>query len=239
MLINHMNKQESLKVVRLFLKNTIEKEEWYQEIKPYLKAIILYGSVAKGTNRADSDIDILFILPIEVEKKYTQGEYFYHFENKEINIVIRSIEKLRKIAGEKFNSFEAEVFRDSKIIWQKDNEVKQLIDQIRKGDSTSNFCSQCGVCCKLFFINLNKTEYQSGKYETILGSDPKLLNFTQASKCGANFLAKKANGSCIYLKNNSCDIHTTRPKVCRAFFCGSKDKRFESMRQLVAKNKKI
>jgi len=37
----------------------------------------LYGSVAKGTNRGDSDIDILLIVPLEVEQTYTSGEYFY------------------------------------------------------------------------------------------------------------------------------------------------------------------
>ena len=125
------NKENAIKVVNEFIGNRIELEKWYQDIKPYLKAIVLYGSVAKGTNRKDSDIDVLFVLPIEIEKKYTEGEYFYKYKGREINIVIRSIEKLRKISNEKYNLFQAEIFYKSEIIWQKDDEINKLLNKIK------------------------------------------------------------------------------------------------------------
>ena len=76
-----------------------------------MKAFILYGSVAKETNRPDSDIDILIILPLEQEKRYAKGEYFYEYKGFLINIVLRSIEKLRKIVEEKKDLFQKKVFR--------------------------------------------------------------------------------------------------------------------------------
>lgn len=102
--------------------------------------------------------------------------------------------------------------------------------------SKSYTCSQCGACCKLFFINLDKDEYQSGKFETIFGNNETIDDFLEASKCGANFLARKEDGSCTYLENNTCGIHTERPQVCREFFCKSKNKEYANMRQIIAKN---
>lgn len=125
-----MNKKETIVLSRRFLKDDLPGLKWYQDVKSSVKAIILYGSVAKGASRPGSDIDLLFILPLKIEKKYTEGEYFYNFESKKINIVIRSIEKLRKIAAGKHDDFQAEVFRDCFIFWEKDNEISGLINKI-------------------------------------------------------------------------------------------------------------
>jgi predicted nucleotidyltransferase len=128
--LDKINKKQAVELVRKFIELELDKESWYQNIKEYLSAIVLYGSVAKGVNRADSDIDILFFLPLEIEDRYTAGEYFYQFEGREINIVIRSIEKLCKIAEEKNDEFQKEIFRDAEIIWSKDEEVKKLLGAI-------------------------------------------------------------------------------------------------------------
>jgi len=125
-----VNKNKAVQIIKEFIKNSLSKEKWYQHIKPHIKAIILYGSMAKGTNCPNSDIDFLIILPLAIEKKYTKGEYVYHYKNQEINIVLRSIERLRKLAKNKKNKFQIEVFRNSEIIWEKDNEVKTLIKEI-------------------------------------------------------------------------------------------------------------
>lgn len=125
-----INKKQAIELIKKFIEFELVDELWYQNIKGYLGAIILYGSVAKGVNRADSDIDILFFLPLEIEEKYTTGEYVYQFEGKEINIVIRSIEKLRRIAEGKSDEFQKEVFRDSEIIFSKDEEIGELINMI-------------------------------------------------------------------------------------------------------------
>jgi len=122
--------EKFLSEIKSFLDEIIINEEWYQNIKKDLKAIVLYGSAAKGINRHDSDIDLLFILPIEIEEKYTKGEYFYQYRGQEFNIVIRSIEKLREITSGKPDLFQAEIFRKNIIIWEKDSEVKNLINKI-------------------------------------------------------------------------------------------------------------
>jgi len=92
-----------------------------------------------------------------------------------------------------------------------------------------NKCSLCGLCCRLFLVNLNKEEYRSGKYKTELGKFGLIKNFRKASACGANILKQKKDGSCVYLKGNKCSIHKTRPQVCKDFFCASKLKKFKKM----------
>ena len=50
-------------------------------------------------------------------------------------------------------------------------------------------CSQCGVCCKLFLINLNKEEYLSEKYQTVF-DEFGLVEFEEAELTGANILKR-------------------------------------------------
>jgi len=92
----------------------------------------LYGSVAKGTNRGDSDIDILLIVPLEVEQTYTSGEYFYTYQGNVINIVLRSIERLRIITQEQIDTFQKEIFRGAVIVTSINDEVKNLLSQIAR-----------------------------------------------------------------------------------------------------------
>jgi len=100
----------------------------------------------------------------------------------------------------------------------------------------TNKCNQCGVCCELFYINLNKEEYSSGKFETIFKDFKQFDKFSDIRKYGANILAKKADGGCVYLKNNLCGIHDRRPQVCHNFFCSSKNKKVHS---IVSQIKKV
>jgi len=94
-------------------------------------------------------------------------------------------------------------------------------------------CSKCGICCKLFLINLNEAEYKSRRYKTMFEKFGIIENFSEAKKYGINILAQNENNSCVYLKNDSCRIHKNRPLVCRKFFCNSKSKRFEKMREMI------
>ena len=125
-----ISRTEAIRIANDFLSNDLKKEGWFASVEPFIKAIILYGSTAKGTNREDSDIDILIILPLEQEENYTVGEYIYNYKNTEINIVLRSIEKLRIIAQEKKDTFQKEVFRNSEILMDTDGEVTNLLKEI-------------------------------------------------------------------------------------------------------------
>lgn len=97
----------------------------------------------------------------------------------------------------------------------------------------TNSCTGCGVCCKLFLINLSQKEYESGSYQTMFFQNDFIESFKQAKKYGAHLLAKKNDGSCIYLNDKKCSIHSTRPFVCRQFFCNSQNKRFSGMVKLI------
>ena len=97
----------------------------------------------------------------------------------------------------------------------------------------TNSCNGCGLCCKLFYINLSRKEYESGKYKTMFEKYGRIDSFNEAKECGANLLAKRDDNSCVYLKDNSCGIHKTRPVVCRDFFCTTKAKKFEGMVKII------
>jgi len=127
-----INKKQAIKIAKDFLKTELEKEDWFIKVKPFVKAFVLYGSVAKETNKPDSDIDILIILPLEQEKKNTKGEYVYDYKSFKINIVLRSIEKLRKIASEKKDLFQKEIFRKSEVLMDAGGEVTNLLKEISK-----------------------------------------------------------------------------------------------------------
>ena len=94
-------------------------------------------------------------------------------------------------------------------------------------------CSQCGVCCKLFLINLTEEEYNSKRYKTQFEEFGLIKNFKQAEECGANIITQNNDGSCIYLKADACSIHKIRPEACREFFCTSKDERFRDMLRIL------
>jgi len=89
-----------------------------------------------------------------------------------------------------------------------------------------------GRCCKLFLVNLNKEEYESGRYKTMFDEFERLA-FEKAEQSGAHFLKQKKDGSCIYLDGNKCSIHEIRPQVCRGFFCESKDPKFQEMIEII------
>ena len=102
-----------------------------------------------------------------------------------------------------------------------------------------NKCFQCGICCRLFLINLSEDEYRSGKYKTQLEEFDIIDDFHKAIEYGANILKQKTNGSCIYLEGSKCNIHKTRPQVCREFFCTSNLKKFRYMIEQIEKKRTI
>lgn len=127
-----LTKAGALKIVRRFIDEELPKLTWYQQTKTHIKATVLYGSIAKGLNRPDSDIDILIFMPLAEEERHTAGEYSYMFQDREINIVIRSVERLRKLAQEKSDTFQKEVFRESVVIDSVDEEVPVLLKVIQE-----------------------------------------------------------------------------------------------------------
>lgn len=96
-------------------------------------------------------------------------------------------------------------------------------------------CSACGVCCKLFLINLTEEEYKSGKYRTQFEAFGLVNDFIEAEMIGANIIEQKEDGSCFYLKEGKCSIYNIRPKACREFFCTSKNKKFKDMIEQIKK----
>ncbi len=116
-----------------------------------------------------------------------------------------------------------------------------MTNQINTDKKNQRTCSMCGLCCQLFWINLNEEEYYSGEYLTVFNDIEIFDNFTTARKCGANLLKQQNNESCIYLKANKCSIHKRRPVVCKNFFCSGTEDNYKKMRSIVktARSRKI
>ncbi len=100
-------------------------------------------------------------------------------------------------------------------------------------------CHECGVCCKLFLINLTEEEYQSSRYKTQFESFGIENDFNEAQMNAANIISQKDDGSCIYLKGGKCSIHSKRPQSCRKFFCTSKEQGFKTMIDKIRKEKEM
>ncbi len=90
-------------------------------------------------------------------------------------------------------------------------------------------CNQCGVCCKIFLITLNEEEYRSGRYKTMFEMFGVVEDFEEAQRDGSNILAQHDDESCIYLEDNKCSIHDSKPSACKNFFCKTKDPNFKEM----------
>jgi len=61
-----LTRTEWIQIIKEYLKKELPKQDWYQHIKTHIKAIIFYGSTAKGLNKPDSDLDILIFVPLKI-----------------------------------------------------------------------------------------------------------------------------------------------------------------------------
>ena len=90
-----------------------------------------------------------------------------------------------------------------------------------KGCNNLDVCK--ALCCRNWDINLALEEYETGVYESeaFCSMDKKVCSSLNKSCPQRSFRLKKNNdGGCIYLnKKNTCNIHSTRPIVCRNFIC--------------------
>lgn len=105
-----------------------------------------------------------------------------------------------------------------------------------KNELKSSLCYKCGICCRLFLINLTEKEWLSGRYATDLKIFPPEESFINIQKYGGNILKQKKDGSCIYLGNRLCTIHKDRPQACRNFSCRSHLAKYKDMIKMIRKN---
>lgn len=78
-------------------------------------------------------------------------------------------------------------------------------------------CDICGVCCRIFYVPLTEEEFFSGRFK-IMFKDFSDVSFKEIEENGWNLL-ERDNSGCVYLKDNKCLIHASKPKHCRDFFC--------------------
>jgi len=72
-------------------------------------------------------------------------------------------------------------------------------------------CLKCNKwCCILYNITLTDREKNSGFYQ---------INVPFYKISGQAQLAKKDDGSCIYLNKIGCIIYNNRPEMCKKYWC--------------------
>jgi predicted nucleotidyltransferase len=100
--------------------------------KENLMAIVLFGSAARGDFSQSSDIDLFLILKDSIENKRQRILYFYEkvgyeFENHFLSPIILTQKEL----SESF-SFCVGILKDSKVLYDNANIVRELIKMIEK-----------------------------------------------------------------------------------------------------------
>lgn len=81
-----------------------------------------------------------------------------------------------------------------------------------KNQSVDVPCNGCSVCCRCgFAILLKEDEVDRFKGDTMSVELDDGRKFTA--------LKVKKDGSCIYVNEQGCSIHETRPRACRVFDC--------------------
>lgn len=140
---------------------------------------------------------------------------------------LRMFSDFKLVYTEKFKTRGEALKREAELKkWPKD-----------KKESLIQSCTLCGACCTLFCINLTQKEWESGAYKTMIHTSETTDNFKTINTYGGNIVQQHSDGSCIYLKNNACSIHKTRPQSCRNFFCTSQAKKYKTMIRMI-NNKK-
>lgn len=204
-----INRNQAIEIAEDFLKTELEKESWFLKVRPHVKAFILYGSMVKEVNKPDSDIDVMIILPLEQEKKYTKGEYFYDYQGEKVNIVLRSIEKLRKIVSEKKDLFQKEIFRKSKVLMDNDGEVSDLLKEISKINNYATEFLGKSVTVKIDRPINSKHPKHGFVYEVnyglVLGTKAPDGEEIDAYLLGVNESVKKFTGKCIAIIHRADD----------------------------------
>lgn len=92
------------------------------------------------------------------------------------------------------------------------------------GGNCEEVRDECGaVCCRFYGVDLYEEERKNGLYEYNFICSLSNEGCTSPGKLCMNrryVLAKKEDGSCVYLDpNNRCGIYERRPRACRDFQC--------------------
>lgn len=78
----------------------------------------------------------------------------------------------------------------------------------QKAGDVSVPCGDCNACCRSEYLKADLTAEEAAELEHVFDDD-----------MGANVLAKRPDGSCVYLVEGKCSIRDRRPRSCRQYDC--------------------
>jgi Fe-S-cluster containining protein len=85
----------------------------------------------------------------------------------------------------------------------------------RAGKDVRVPCGTCNACCRSSYLLVEVTESERADFpEAVPVPDDKV------SSCSSPWmLPKKADGSCVHLKEGKCSVYAKRPQSCRSYDC--------------------
>jgi hypothetical protein len=111
---------DHLEIAKLFIKDRLRQKQWFKQIVPHLKSIVLSPA---------SHIEILLYMPRAAVQQYTVGSYEYVDHNVTVHVLCRSIEKVRDIAKGP-TSAQVQFYTNCAVLWRGDEEYVKLAEKI-------------------------------------------------------------------------------------------------------------
>jgi|ETNmetMinimDraft_2_1059921.scaffolds.fasta_scaffold46311_1 Fe-S-cluster containining protein len=74
-------------------------------------------------------------------------------------------------------------------------------------------CERCSSCCKKYIIKLYGDDIKRIRKRYSVDSFMDKLEIGPIN----DRILRKVNGACVFLKKNSCEIYSIRPKICKQY----------------------
>ncbi len=135
-----INKEELIKIYETLLKKTIH--EIRRHFDKDLVSVVLYGSLARGEVRKDSDIDLLIICESLPKERLKRQDIFIKMEREIDKEIKRIYEKLgfypylspilkTKEEAKNISPLYLDMVTDARILYDKDDFFKEILDKLR------------------------------------------------------------------------------------------------------------
>jgi predicted nucleotidyltransferase len=135
-----INKEELIRIYETLLKKTIH--EIRRHFDKDLVSVVLYGSLARGEVRKDSDIDLLIILGSLPKERLKRQDIFIKMENEIDREIKRIYEKWglfpyispilkTKEEAKNISPLYLDMVTDARILYDKDDFFKKILEKLK------------------------------------------------------------------------------------------------------------
>lgn len=105
--------------IQTFVRDKLQRQRWYSQTHKHIEGITITGSVTHGFADRYSDIDLHVFMPLKYEECYTKSEYIYIYHQHHINVIIRSSERLRRLAKSQDDTEQGWILGHDILVYEK------------------------------------------------------------------------------------------------------------------------